>query len=224
MWSDRVQAGRELGEELARRGYARREDVIVLGIPRGGVEVAGVVAERLSAPLDVAVVRKIGAPDNPEFAAGAVDADGRVYANPMAGVGDRWLREAAAPEHAEALRRVAAYRAGRPALSVGGHTVIVVDDGVATGLTAIAALSWLRGRGAARTVLAAPVMAPDTARRLSHECDELVVLETPPGFYAVGAYYQRFPQLSDDDVTRLLAAAPTPSTPLPSDMRGGRSR
>jgi putative phosphoribosyl transferase len=208
MWTDRAEAGRELGEELARRGYAGRSDVCVLGIPRGGVEVAKEVAERLDADLDVAVVRKVGAPGNPEFAAGAVDPDGRVYPNPEAHVGESWLREAAVPEHAEALRRIAAYRGERPALSVAGRTIVLVDDGIATGLTALAALSWLRGRGAARTVLAVPVMAPDTARMLSGEADELVVLDTPGGFYAVGAYYERFPQLEDADVTRLLASRP----------------
>lgn len=211
MWRDRIEAGRELAEELARRGYADRLDVTVLGIPRGGVEVAAEVADRLKAPLDVAVVRKIGSPGNPEFAAGAVDPDGRVYPNPQAGVGEAWLREAAVPEHAEALRRIEAYRGGRPALAVSGKTVVLVDDGIATGLTALAALSWLRGRGATRTVLAAPAMAPDTVRRLERECDEIVALETPPGFYAVGAFYESFPQLSDSDVTRLLASrAPAP--------------
>lgn len=216
MWTDRVDAGHELAEELVKRGYAGRDDVIVLGIPRGGVEVAKAVADRLGAPLDVAVVRKIGAPGNPEFAAGAVDPDGRVYPNPQAGVHEGWLREAAVPEHAEALRRIQAYREGRPALAVSGRTVVIVDDGIATGLTALAALSWLRGRGAARTVLAAPVMAPDSAHRLSRECDELVSLETPADFYAVGAFYGSFPQLSDADVTRLLAST--------ADTGGGPER
>ena len=205
MWRDRIDAGRDLADELVRRGYANRPDVIVLGVPRGGVEVAKQVAERLGAPLDVVVVRKIGAPGNPEYAAGAVDADGNVHANPEAGVSEEWLRGAAVPEHEEALRRTEAYRAGRPPLGLEGRTVIVVDDGIATGLTALAALRWLRGRGAGRTLLAAPAMAPDTVRRLSGEADEIVALETPMGFSAVGQFYGSFPQLSDADVTRLLA-------------------
>ena len=205
MWRDRVEAGRELGAELERRGYAERADVIVLGVPRGGVEVARQVADRLGAPLDVVVVRKIGAPGYPEFAAGAVDLDGVVHANPEAGVSRSWLEAAAVAEHAEAVRRADLYRGGRGPLEVAGRTAIVVDDGIATGLTAVAALRWLAGRGAARTVIAAPVMAPDSARKLSADADEVVALSTPAGFAAVGAFYGVFPQLSDDEVTRLLA-------------------
>ena len=205
MWADRKDAGRLLGEELERRGYAGRPEVTVLGVPRGGVEVAREVARVLNAPLDVVVVRKVGAPGNPEFAAGAVDIDGRVYPNAEASVSETWLREAAVAEHAEAVRRLEAYRGERPALAVTGRVAIVVDDGIATGLTAIAALSWLRGRGATRTVLAAPVMSPDAAARLQGYCDEVVALETPTGFYAVGAHYAEFPQLADAEVTRLLA-------------------
>jgi putative phosphoribosyl transferase len=205
VWRDRVEAGRELGAEMARRGYVGRDDVTVLGVPRGGVEVAREVADRLGAPLDVVVVRKVGAPGAPEFAAGAVDLAGAVYANPAAGVSHEWLERAAVPEHAEAVRRAVAYRSGRGPLELAGRTVIVVDDGIATGLTAVAALRWLGGRGAARTVIAAPVMAPDTVARLATEADEVVALECPRGFAAVGEFYGRFPQLSDDDVTRLLA-------------------
>jgi putative phosphoribosyl transferase len=205
MWRDRSEAGRDLADELVRRGYRERRDVIVLGVPRGGVEVAWKVARRLGASLDVVVVRKIGAPGSPEFASGAVDLDGTVYANPYASVSDEWLRRASVPEHEEALRRLDAYRAGRPPLELAGRTVIVTDDGIATGLTAQAALRWLRGCGAARTVLAAPVMAPDAARRLAREADEVVALETPASFSAVGRFYESFPQLTDAEVARLLA-------------------
>lgn len=207
MWRDRIEAGRDLAEELARRGYGESADVIVLGVPRGGVEVAREVADRLRAPLDVVVVRKIGAPGAPEYAAGAVDTDGNVYENPGAGVSHAWLERAAAPERAEALRREALYRAGRPALEVEGRTVIVVDDGIATGLTAMAALRWLAGRGAARIVVAAPAMAPDTARLLAADADEVVALAAPRSFGAVGAFYERFPQVQDDEVIRLLGAS-----------------
>lgn len=205
MWRDRIEAGRALADELADRGYADRSDVLVLGVPRGGVEVARQVANRLDAPLDVVVVRKIGAPGSPEYAAGAVDVDGNVYANEDAGVARGWLERAAAPEQAEAIRREALYRAGRPPLEVAGRTVIVVDDGIATGLTATAALRWLASRGAKRTVIAAPVMAPDSARMLEADADEVVALARPYGFGAVGAYYAQFLQLGDDRVTALLA-------------------
>lgn len=207
MWTDRVEAGRELAEKLVGRGYAERDDVIVLGVPRGGVEVAREVADRLGAPLDVVVVRKIGAPGNSEYAAGAVDPDGNVYPNTDAGYSAAYLESAARPEHEEAQRRVALYRSGRLPLELKGRTVIVTDDGIATGLTAIAALRWLRAREAEHTVLAVPVMPPDTLTRLAAECDEVVVLAAPAGFYAVGAYYAHFPQLTDAQVTALLARA-----------------
>jgi putative phosphoribosyl transferase len=207
MWADRIEAGRLLGDELVRLGYAGRSDTLVLGIPRGGVETAAEVARRIRAPLDVVVVRKVGAPGNPEYAAGAVDPDGTVYPNPDAPVGRAYLQQASMPEHAEALRRIAAYRGNRPPLQLVGRTVIVVDDGIATGLTALAALSWLRARGATEAILAAPVMAPETAGRLADAADRLVVLASPLNFYAVGAFYRSFPQLSDEDVTRLLASS-----------------
>jgi predicted phosphoribosyltransferase len=204
VWHDRAEAGRELAAELERRGYGGRENVVVLGIPRGGVEVAREVADRLRAPLDVVVVRKVGAPGAPEFAAGAVDLDGGVYENPDARISREWLERAAVPEQAEVARRALAYRSGRGPLDVADCIVIVVDDGIATGLTAVAALHWLSGRRATRRVIAAPVMAPDTALRLAREADEVVALSCPAGFAAVGEYYGRFPQLSDEDVTRLL--------------------
>jgi predicted phosphoribosyltransferase len=204
MWQDRADAGDDLARELVERGYEGKPDAIVLGVPRGGVEVARHVADRLGLPLDLVVVRKIGAPGNPEFAAGAVDPDGRIYANEYAMVSADWLRGAAAAEHAEILRRMDAYRCKRPGPELAGKTVIVVDDGIATGLTAQAALRWLRGQGVGRLVIAAPTMAPDTVSRLRQEADEVVALESDPGFSSVGQHYVSFPQLSDADVARLL--------------------
>jgi predicted phosphoribosyltransferase len=205
VWLDRAEAGVRLAEELASRGYGEIRDAIVLGVPRGGVEVARKVADGLGLPLDLVIVRKIGSPGAPEFAAGAVDADGRVYANAFANVSDEWLRAAAVAEHAEVLRRTDAYRGGRPAPHLEGRTVIVVDDGIATGLTAQAALRWLRGLGVARLVIAAPVMAPETVNRLMQEADDVVALQSPQGFASVGQYYVSFPQLSDIDVAHMLA-------------------
>lgn len=207
MWRDRVEAGRALAEELVRSGYGERGGVLVLGIPRGGVEVARQVADRLAAPLDVVVVRKIGAPGAPEYAAGAVDIDGEVLVNAEAGVSRAWIDRAAVPERAEALRREAVYRAGRAPVDPSGRTVILVDDGIATGLTAIAALRWLARRGAAHRVIAAPVMPPEAVRMLASEADDVVALETPREFMAVGSFYAHFPQLTDAEVVSLLAQA-----------------
>jgi len=207
VWLDRTEAGTQLADELALRGYGEIRNAIVLGVPRGGVEVARQVADRLKLPLDLVVVRKIGSPGAPEFAAGAVDPDGRVYANAFANVSDEWLRTAAVAEHAEVLRRMDAYRCGRPAPVLKGRTVIVVDDGIATGLTAQAALRWLRGLGVARLAIAAPVMAPDTVKRLAQDADDVVTLQAPAGFASVGQYYVQFPQLSDVDVAHLLAGS-----------------
>lgn len=205
MWEDRAEAGRELAGALAARGYGA--DAVVLGIPRGGVEVAAEVSRILHAPLDIVVVRKVGSPGNPEFAAGAVDPDGNVIPNQEAGASAAYLAAEGAREHAEALRRIAEYRGGRAEPELGGRTVIVVDDGIATGLTALSAVRWLRARGAVRVVLAVPVIAPSAERLLAPEVDELVALDVPPGFYAVGVHYARFGQLTDTEVKVLLASA-----------------
>lgn len=202
VFTDRHDAGRRLAAALER--YRGVPDVVVLGVPRGGVVVAEEVARLLGQPLDVVVTRKIGAPGNPEYAVGAVDADGHVFEGILAGVPEGYLERAAAAEQAEIARRVAAYRAGRPALDVAGKTAILVDDGIATGLTLRAAVHYLKRQGAARVVVAAPVAAPDSAARLRGEADEVVVLDEPPGFSAVGQFYARFDQTSDDEVQALL--------------------
>jgi putative phosphoribosyl transferase len=205
MFRDRNDAGEQLAEELGKLGYG--PSTAVLGIPRGGVAVAAIVAKRLGATLDVVVVRKIGAPGNPEFAAGAVDPDGHITANPDAGASADYLERAGAEEHREALRRIAEYRGDRPPLELIGRDAVVVDDGIATGLTALAAVRWLRGLGAKRVVLAVPVIAPSAVGMLTPEVDEVAALEVPRGFFAVGAAYERFDQLTDAEVKALLAGA-----------------
>ncbi len=202
VFRDRHDAGRQLAAALER--YRGAPDVVVLGVPRGGVVVAAEVARLLEQPLDVVVTRKLGAPGNPEYAVGAVDADGHVFAGILAGVPEGYLARAAAAEQAEIARRVAAYRAGRPALDVAGKTAVLVDDGIATGLTLRAAVHYLKRQGAARVVVAAPVAAPDSAARLRSEADEVVVLDEPWGFSAVGQFYERFDQTSDAEVEALL--------------------
>jgi predicted phosphoribosyltransferase len=182
----------------------------VLGIPRGGVIVAAEVARHLGAPLDVVVPRKIGAPHNPELGVGAIAPGVAVLDESMIarlGVDRAYLRREIGAQEAEIERRSAVYRGGRPPLDVAGRTVVVIDDGVATGGTAVASLRWARAHGAKRVVLAVPVAPAASLRRLAREADRIVVLETPEPFSAVGEWYRRFGQASDDDVVRCLTDA-----------------
>ncbi|HXF36313.1 MAG TPA: phosphoribosyltransferase family protein [Actinomycetota bacterium] len=207
IFADRVEAGERLAVALSRFKGA---DAVVLAIPRGGVIVGEAVARALGLPLDVVVPRKIGAPGNPELGLGAIAPGVRVL--------DRWLierlgvsqgyldREIEAQER-EIDRRERAYRAGRPPVDVAGRGAIVVDDGVATGGTAVAALRWARAAGASPVVLAVPVAPPASVERLAEESDEVVVLATPEPFFAVGEWYRRFDQTTDEEVVAALARA-----------------
>ncbi len=206
MFRDRVDAGRQLAEKLSR--FSRAPDAVVLGIPRGGVVVAAEVARVLGLPLDIVVVRKIGAAENPEYAVGAVDQDGNVVRNQGTRVSSEYLEREAPLVRAEIQRRIAAYRHGRSEVPVDGKTAIVVDDGIATGLTARAAVDFLHSRGAATVVLAVPVIARAAAQELRGVTDELIAVDTPPFFYAVGQFYDVFGQTGDDEVERLLNAPP----------------
>jgi predicted phosphoribosyltransferase len=205
IFADRVEAGERLGAALR---HLTGSNPVVLAIPRGGVIVGEAVARTLDAPLDVVVPRKIGAPGNPELAIGAVAPGIRVLDARMVrglGVSDAYLDREIAAQEAEIERRQAAYRGGRPPQPVEGRTAIVVDDGVATGSTAVAALRWARRQGAERVVLAVPVAPPQSLDRLGAEVDELVVLETPRPFFAVGEWYRDFDQTSDQQVVDALA-------------------
>lgn len=206
---DRVEAGRFLASALVR--YTGPEKVVVLGLPRGGVPVAAEVAKSLGAPLDVLVVRKLGAPGQPELAVGAIGEEGvRVVNEDLAetlGLNHAALDRIAAAEQAELERRVALYRAGRPPFDVAGKTVIVVDDGVATGATMRAGLQTVRARGAKEVIAAAPVGARDSVNSLRADADEVVVLETPMFFQSVGQWYEDFSQTSDEEVRQLVAGA-----------------
>jgi predicted phosphoribosyltransferase len=182
---------------------------VVLGIPRGGVEVAAVVAQRLGAPLDVVIPRKIGAPGNPELGLGAVADDVVVLDERLIavlGVTEEYVEDEVRTQREEIERRRSLYRGGRPAADLSGKTAVVVDDGVATGGTAAAALRWARARGAGRVVLAVPVAPPEGVRRLREECEDVVALATPSHFYAVGQWYEDFDQVPDQRVIELLSA------------------
>jgi putative phosphoribosyl transferase len=207
VFRDRAEAGRILARGLAE--YAGREDVLVLGLPRGGVLVAAEVARVLGAPLDVLVVRKLGAPGQEELAIGAIGEGGvRVLNERLVqdlGLSREVIERIAADEERELKRRVAAYRGGHAALEVDGKTVIVVDDGVATGATMRAGAQTLRALGAARIIAAAPVGAADSVAALEEDADEVVVLETPAWFSAVGQWYEDFGQTTDEEVRALLA-------------------
>ena len=207
VFRNRAEAGRLLARAL--EAYAGRDDVVVLGLPRGGVPVAAEVARLLRAPLDVLVVRKLGAPAQEELAIGAIGEGGVRVLNERLirdlGLGPATIDRVAEREERELGRRVTAYRGGHEALEVEDKTVIVVDDGVATGATMRAGLQTLRALGASKIVAAAPVGAVDAVALLENDADEVVVLETPAWFSAVGQWYEDFGQTTDGEVAALLA-------------------
>jgi predicted phosphoribosyltransferase len=206
IFQDRADAGRRLAARLREAGHGSVPDpVVVLAIPRGGVVVGAEVARALGARLDVVICRKIGAPWNAEMAIGAVAPDGTVVLSSHGHqVDPAYVQTAAAREAAVIRERQERYRAGREAAPVGGRVAIVVDDGIATGLTVQAALQWLRGQNPARLVLAVPVAPPDAVERLRPLADDLVCLSTPEWFHAVGQFYRNFDQVSDAEVIAAL--------------------
>jgi putative phosphoribosyl transferase len=214
MFEDRVDAGRRLGAFLREVIPGRGEETVVLAIPRGGVIVARPVAEALQAPLDVILPRKLGAPDNPELAIGALalaegeeitvlDEDSLSWLHVPAG----YVQAETERQRSEILRREEVYRQGRAPLSLAGRTVIVVDDGVATGLTARAALAAVARQGPREVVLAVPVAPPETVREFAQRGLKLLALETPSPFRAVGRFYGDFHPVEDDEVLGVLRDA-----------------
>lgn len=207
-FTDRAEAGRALAALLI--AYAHREDVVVLGLPRGGVPVAYEVAAALHAPLDVIVVRKLGAPGQPEFAVGAIASGGVSILNEdeAALVADSpYLRAEIAREHKELMRREALYRNERLPLSLKDRTVILVDDGAATGATMRAAVRAARKLAAHRIIVAVPVAPAQSLEALRAEADEVVCIVAPAFFRSVGEWYREFEQTSDTEVSMLLARA-----------------
>lgn len=210
---NRIDAGRQLAAALAK--YANRPGVIVLGLPRGGIPVAAEVARALHVPLDVFVVRKLGVPGHEEYAMGAIASGGvrlldrRTVA--AAGLTPAQVESVTAAERAELERRERSYRGDRPFPELTRRTVILVDDGLATGASMRAAIEALRQERPARIVVAVPVAAPETCHAFRHVADEIVCAATPEPFYAVGRWYDDFSQTTDQEVHELLASARAPS-------------
>lgn len=205
MFKDRRRAGKLLAERLSE--YSKRDDVLVLAIPRGGVVVGAEVARELAVALDVVVTKKIGAPDNPELAIGAVAEDGEpIFDERLVGqlhVDNKYRRKAKAQVHQKIADYILNFRDGR-ALDVVGKVVIVTDDGVATGSTMEAALTWLSRKRPAQVIVAVPTGARDSMDRLEKLADRTVCLDTPLWFGAVGQFYRQFRQVTDEEVKRLL--------------------
>jgi putative phosphoribosyl transferase len=210
IFQDRSDAGRQLAEELV--SYAERDDVIVLGLPRGGVPVAFEVAQRLGLPLDVFVVRKLGVPGHEELAMGAIAPGGvRVLNEDVLHVipdVQAIIEMVAAIEGEELERRERNYRGDRPPPDLKDRIVILIDDGLATGASMRAAVAALRQQGAAKIIVAVPVGAPSTCQDLKNGADEVICLQTPVAFIGVGQYYADFSQTTDEEVRELLAASP----------------
>jgi len=212
MFEDRKDAAERLAEALA--AY-RGQRPLVLAIPRGAVPMAALIARRLAGELDLVLVRKLHAPGAPEFAVGAVDESGWVYLAPHAGAvgaGSSYVAGQKQQQLQELRRRRALYTPGRPAIDAAGRTVIVVDDGLATGATMVAALHAVRQRGPAKLVCAVPVASEEAVKLVGGYADEVVCLDTPRRFMAVGQFYQSFPQVEDDEVEALMREA-APAVP-----------
>jgi putative phosphoribosyl transferase len=209
IFRDRREAGRELARRLQK--YAGRQDLIVLGIPRGGVPVAFEVASALKAPLDIFVSRKLGVPGQEELAFGAVASGGtRILDEEIVsavGISEAEIERIAARETQELLRREQVFRAGRPPLDLAGKTVVLVDDGIATGASIRVAIAALRQRRTAEIVVAAPVVPLSTYERLRRESDDVICVHTPKSFYAIGEFYDDFSQVTDEEVIELLRQA-----------------
>jgi putative phosphoribosyl transferase len=207
-FENRSDAGRELAQSLGR--YADRDDLVVLGLPRGGVPVAFEVARALGAPLDVFLVRKLGVPGHEELAMGAIASGGTRVLNEdvvaAADVDRAQIEQVAARELGQLRRQELAYRGDKPPLDVHVRVAILVDDGLATGATMRAAISALRDRGARAIVVAVPIAPPETCEALRREVDEVICARTPDPFTAVGVWYRDFTPVGDEQVRELLDA------------------
>lgn len=206
LYKDRRDAGKKLASLLMH--YKDREDTLVLALPRGGVVVGHEVAKELHCPLDIIIIRKIGAPMQPELAIGAISETGAVVLNQdiisAYGISERYIKKEISKQREEISRRISLYRGGRGIISVNRKIIILVDDGVATGATIKAAIETLKGGNISRLVAALPVSSVGTEKEIKNMVDEWVCLKTPWDFMAVGGYYEDFTQVTDEEVARLL--------------------
>jgi putative phosphoribosyl transferase len=209
LFADRGDAGKSLAAAVKRElGGLVSGRPLILAIPRGGVPIGRDVATAVNGELDLVVPRKVGAEGNPEYAIGAVMPDGTLFLNPEAlritGASDDYIEAEKTKEMREAARRLEAYRGGLKEPSLEGRFVVVVDDGIATGATMIVALRWVRSRGARMAMAAAPVAPPSTIAELRREADRVICPHAPEPFYAIGEFYERFGQVSDEEVEKIL--------------------
>lgn len=202
LFKDRRDAGKMLAKELS--SYANKKETVVVGLARGGVIVADEVAKMLGLPLAVLVVRKIGAPGNEEFALGALSETGELLLNEQMGVSSAYIQKIIEREKKVAQERSALYRGKKPQVDFKNKVIILVDDGIATGSTMEVAIRTMRNAKAKKIVLAVPVAAPDSLKRLSAQVDETVCLASPSPFYAVGNFYREFGQTTDQEIIALL--------------------
>ncbi len=203
MFKDRKEAGQKLTDKLKK--YQNQKDTLVLAIPRGGVVVALEIAKGLNLPLDIVVVRKIGAPQDPEFAIGAVDEEGNIVKNLEVEVSKEYLAKEAQKEKEEIKRRLKEYRGNKKEPDLEGKTIILVDDGIATGLTTIAAINFLKLKKTKEIILATPVIAKDALEKIKGKALKVYYLAAPELFFAVGQFYDFFPQTEDLEVKNILA-------------------
>lgn len=206
MFQNRQDAARRLS--LLLQDYANAPSTLVIALPRGGVVLGAVIAAHLHLPLDVLCVRKMGAPDQPEFALGAVSETGEcLLSKDIQSISPAYLEKTIEKEKIECQRRAALYRQNRPLKDIKGKTVILVDDGVATGSTLFVAIASLKKRGVSKLCVAVPVAPPDTFQRIKQETSQAFALATPSPFYAVSQFYERFEQTADEEVIALLQTA-----------------
>jgi predicted phosphoribosyltransferase len=203
IFQNRAEAGQKLAEKLGK--YAESENTMIIALPRGGVVVGYEVARALNLPLDIVVPRKIGAPGNPEFSIGAITETGEMILNEeVFGISEDYLKNEAEKEKREAGRRLKLYRGDRPPLDLKNKTVIIVDDGLATGLTMRAAIASVKKMKAKKIIVAVPITPPEAVELIKKEADEIIYLEAPLLFGAVGAFYKEFGQTTDEEVIELL--------------------